>query len=184
MGKIVSPPPVKLVCGLIYSPQGMEEQAKSLLLDAYGPVDLRSDPVAFSYSDYYEGEMGPALERCFFSFLELIDPGRLASIKVATNHMEAQLEVGGGRTVNIDPGYVARDHLVLATTKAAAHRPYLGKGIYAELTYRWRRGGFAPLEWTYPDYQEPAHQAFFEAVRTRYLEQLADRAAETARKEG
>jgi hypothetical protein len=183
VGKITNPIPVKLICGLIFSPQGMEEEAKALLLDAYGPVDMRSDPVSFSHTDYYDEEMGPDLERCFLSFLELIDPAKLPAIKVAANQVESQLSVGESRTVNIDPGYVASDHLVLATTKAAAHRPYLDRGIYAELTYRWSRGGFEPLEWTYPDYRKPAHRAFFEAVRSRYLEQLADRAAEAARRE-
>lgn len=177
------PPPVKLICGLIFSPQGLEEEARALLLDAYGPVEMRSDPVPFDYTDFYGKEMGEDLQRCFLSFLELIDPAKLAAVKVATNQMEAQLSVGTSRTVNIDPGYVGRDHLVLATTKAAAHRPYLGRGIYAELTYRWRRGGLEALEWTYPDYREPDHRAFFEAVRSRYLEQLADRAAESTRKE-
>ena len=183
MGKITLPPPVKLICGLIFSPQGLAEEARALMLEAYGPVDMRSDPVPFSYTDYYAREMGPDLERCFMSFLELIDPARLPAIKAATNQMESQLAVGGRRTVNFDPGYVARDQMVLATTKAAAHRPYLGRGIYAEVTYRWRRGGFEPLEWTYPDYREPGHLAFFNAVRGRYLEQLADRSAETARRD-
>lgn len=183
MGKIIAPQPVKLICGLIFSPQGMEEEAKALLLEAYGPVDMRSDPVPFTYTDYYTEEMGPGLERCFLSFLELLDPAKLPAVKVATNQMEGQLSVGESRTVNIDPGYVARDHLVLATTKEAAHRPYLGRGIYAELTYRWRRGGYETLEWTYPDYREPEHRAFFEAVRGRYLEQMADRSAEAARRE-
>jgi hypothetical protein len=177
------PPPVKLICGLIFSPQGLEEQARALLLESYGPVEMRSEPAPFQCSDYYGKEMGEDLQRCFLSFLELIDPAKLAAIKVATNQMEVQLSVGPGRTVNIDPGYVARDHLVLASTKAAAHRPYLGRGIYVELTYRWRQGGFEPLEWTYPDYRESEHRAFFKAVRSRYLEQLADRAAETTRKE-
>jgi hypothetical protein len=175
LGAVSQPPPVKLICGLIFSPQALLEEAKALLLEAYGPVDMRTEPVDFTYTDYYEAEMGSGLKRCFLSFLELVDPAELAPIKLATNQMESRLAVGGQRTVNIDPGYVARDNLILATTKPAAHRPYLGRGIYAELTYRWRRGGFEPLEWTYPDYREPVHRAFFNTVRKRYLEQLAAR---------
>lgn len=183
MRKITRPPPVKLVCGLLYASDTLMEEARSLLLEAHGPVDMRSEPAPFTYSDYYAEEMGRELERCFISFLELIEPVKLPAVKLTTNQMEGQLSVGGSRTVNIDPGYVALDQLVLATTKAAAHRPYLGRGIYAELTYRWRKGHFEPLEWTYPDYREPHHRDFFEAVRRRYLEQLADLTAETARRE-
>ena len=173
MVTITQTPPVKLICGLIYPPQGLVEEAKRLLLDAYGPVDMKSEPAPVKRADRYAEEMGSALERRFISFLDLIDPAELPAKKVATNQIEAQLAVGGGRTVNVDPGYVTRDHLLLATTRPAAHRPYLGRGVYAEMTYLWRRGGFEPLEWTYPEYREPDHRAFFDAVRNRYLEQVS-----------
>ena len=51
------------------------------------------------------------------------------------------------RKINIDPGYISLGNLVLATGKPFAHRPYLGSGIYADLTLVYQRGGFHPLEW-------------------------------------
>ena len=76
------------------------------------------------------------------------------------------------RPVNLDPGYVSSGKLVLATTKDQPHRVYLGRGIYAECTLRWRRGGFEPWEWTYPDYASEGHREFFGRVRTAYRRKL------------
>ena len=69
------------------------------------------------------------------------------------------------------------DQLMVAVAKEAAHRTYLGRGVHAELTYRWQGGGFEPLEWAQADYREPDQRDFFSALRSRYLEQLADRPA-------
>jgi hypothetical protein len=63
---------------------------------------------------------------------------------------------------------------VLATGKNYIHRIYLRKGIYADLTLVFKRGGFVPLEWTYPDYADPEMIESFNAVRSRYLEQLRE----------
>lgn len=74
--------------------------------------------------------------------------------------------------VNIDPGYVTKAKLVLATTKDYAHRIYLAQGIYAEVTLSYSRGEFQPLPWTYPDYQTKAYRDFFRRVRDVYREQV------------
>ena len=61
----------------------------------------------------------------------------------------------GGRRVNIDPGFLLPERLMLATTKPFSHRPYLGRGIYADVTLIYRDKSYRPLEWTYPDYGAP-----------------------------
>lgn len=82
------------------------------------------------------------------------------------------------RRVNIDPGYVDVDKLVLASTKAAAHRVHLGRGIHAECALRFEDGHFQPWSYTYPDYCTPAALAFFTRVRRRLKQQR--RAAQVA----
>jgi hypothetical protein len=62
--------------------------------------------------------------------------------------------------------------MVLATGKNYSHRIYLSKGIYADLTLIFHRGGFGPLQWTYKDYASPAIIPFFNDVRERYKRQL------------
>jgi hypothetical protein len=73
------------------------------------------------------------------------------------------------RSVNIDPGYLDRTKLVLATTKDSSHRIYLGQGIYGDIELMYRSGSFVSLEWTYPDYREAFAIEFFNKVRNAYL---------------
>ena len=74
--------------------------------------------------------------------------------------------------MNLDPGYVARERLVLATGKNYAHRVYLSQGIYGDLTLLADRSGFQALSWTYPDYAEGPLPEFLALVRRKYLWQL------------
>ena len=80
----------------------------------------------------------------------------------------------GSRTINIDPGYVAQEHVILATGKGFAHRPYLGDGVYADLTLIYRGDKYRRLEWTYPDYGTPEMIAMFHDLRKRYEDKLAE----------
>ncbi|NCQ30012.1 MAG: DUF4416 family protein [Armatimonadetes bacterium] len=181
MGTPQSPPLVKLIVGMLSARPEVFDAAERLLVDTYGPVDLRSDEFAFDFTDYYEGEMGVNLRRRFVSHEHLIDPGHLPSIKQHANALEAEFGHGTGdaltRAINLDPGYVDQAKLVLATTKDFAHRLYLSQGIYAEVTLRFRNGQFEPWEWTYPDYRTEGCRVFFGKVRRRYREQLRVTAA-------
>jgi hypothetical protein len=109
----------------------------------------------FDYSDYYAREMGAALRKKYLVFAPLMDRERLPEIKTSTNGWEREYAREGKRTVNLDPGYLAHDKLVLATTKDFFHRLYLREGIYAEVTLSYRQGRFRFFSWTYADYQDP-----------------------------
>jgi hypothetical protein len=76
------------------------------------------------------------------------------------------------RPINIDPGYVHRYKIILATTKDHSHRVYMREGIYAEVTLHWHQNTWTPWPWTYADYQSKEAAAFFLRARTAYLEQL------------
>ncbi len=159
-----------------------------MLTKSYGPVDAVSETWSFDFTDYYESEMGTGLLRQFVSFAELIDPGRLASIKVDTNALEERIcyECGlppGQRPVNLDPGYIELSKLVLATTKNGSHRVYLRDGIYAESTLHYRTGKWAAWPHTYADYASDRYHAFFEQVRGLYRGKL-DALGQTKRPEG
>jgi hypothetical protein len=102
----------------------------------------------------------------------LIRQEDLASIKVQTNMLEDGQAEKGNRLVNIDPGYLVAERLVLASGKNYTHRIYLRKGIYADLTLIYRDKDYQPLAWTYPDYGEPEVRRWLRALREMYLLQL------------
>ena len=73
------------------------------------------------------------------------------------------------RPINLDVGYVAPAKLVLASMKDFAHRIYLGRGVYAEITLQYRKGRWESLHWTFPDYASRAYDAFLTEVRHRLV---------------
>jgi hypothetical protein len=170
------PQPVKLIAGLLAASEELLGNAHTALAQAHGTIDDTSAPALWKVSRYYDDEIGTEIWRQFLSFTALIDPGAIAAIKSGTNKLEGNWRKDGKRKVNIDPGYVGMTKLVLATTKDAAHRIYLGDGIFAEPTLRYENGGFQPYTHTYPDYADEVGLEFFSGVRARYVEQLRESA--------
>jgi hypothetical protein len=141
--------------------------------EIFGEMDCISDVLPFNFTDYYAQEMGSDLFRRFIAFASLIPRSRLPEIKQRTNHLEEKYSTPvGHRKINIDPGYLCLEHVILATTKSYAHRPYLKDGIYADLTLVYRNKSYQPLEWTYPDYRQPEVIKLFNQFRMKYLEDL------------
>ena len=166
--------PVKLICGIIASRDEIFERAEEKLKSFYGPIDMSSTLIPFSFTDYYEREMGKNLKRKFLSFANLISPERLSEIKIHTNQMEKELKDerhAGKRIVNLDPGYLTASALFMATAKDFAHRVPLQEGIYAHLELLFGKKDVRTLDWTYPDYKTGEYQKFFIAVREKYLAQ-------------
>ena len=162
----------KLLVGALAGTVEALREAGRRLAETGGPVDFASDTLPFTFTRYYEPEMGPGLLRQFFSFRDLVDPQSLAAVKLATNAIELRLAIGGRRTVNLDPGFLSLSRLVLATTKDGAHRVPLRDGIYGEVTLVFEHGHFRPLEWTYPDYRSEGYLAVLECVRAIYRQQI------------
>lgn len=172
MGSAGSPEPSKLFVAVLYKDGGDGVSVVKALERKYGPIDFRYGPVPFTHSAYYRKEMGPGLQKLYLTFAEHRSPADCADIKVAANALEGKYVSGGKRRVNIDPGYLTRDKLVLASTKNFFHRIYLSKGIYAEVTLHFRGGRFRYFSWTYPDYREPQFDAFLRKPRARLVKEL------------
>jgi len=168
-----SPQPVKLVASILTGEQELVKQVCTRLVEQYGPIDYTSAVLPFTFTDYYRQELGEKLFRHIISFGELVLPDILASVKLFTNELENQfLRNDGSRRINVDPGYIALCHLILATCKPFAHRPYLRDGVYADMTLLYRRKSFRPLEWTFPDYGSEALIAVLNTIRETYYTQL------------
>jgi hypothetical protein len=114
--------------------------------------------------------MGTDLLRSYWVFMERIFRGSLVEAKLATNRIERKMRIGNRRIVNLDPGLLSPESLVMATTKPYSHRVYLSKGIYGELAYMFRKdGGIDLMPWTYPDYRKSVAMDFFSTIRKEVL---------------
>jgi len=172
MGRAAAFTAEKLVIGVLTSrPERKAEIADALAL-RWGPADYSGEPFPFTFTSYYDEEMGVPISRFFLSFERLIDPSRLAAIKKETNALEEHWREKGARMVNLDPGFLALSRFTLATTKESAHRIPLADGIFAEITLLWHKGSFQPLPWTYPDFRSERYQSILNAIRARYKTQL------------
>lgn len=175
MGVIRIHRPVKLFVSLITSRQGLSEEVEKRLINLFGPTDLRSGAFPFDSTHYYDEEMGVPLQRCFFSFADLIDPLQIPGAKTATNEIEIQFakeHAAVSRPVNLDPGYMEESKIVLASTKNFYHRILVSRGIYAEVTMHFEGGDWRYLPWTFPDFRTGRYHLFFKGMRQIYRRQL------------
>jgi len=170
MGKIKPPEPALLFIATLYSDPEVFHLSRDILAEHYGELLLTSDPIPWGHSPYYQDELGLPVLRQFMFFKRLIDPGTLADIKLKANGIEDSLSAQGKRRINLDPGYLTLSRVILASTKNYAHRVYLGKGIYAEVTLIFKNNTFAPHLFTYRDYQEKAYIDLFLTAREKLKE--------------
>jgi hypothetical protein len=172
------PEPVKLVVNFFFGDEALLNRAISELALFYGPPESRMDPVDFDHADYYSEEMEGDLKKTLVSFAALVPRDGLVEAKRRTMLIEQKLATRYGdgvhRPVNIDPGFLMPEKFVLATGRNVAHRIYLGRGVYADLTLLFKHGRFELLPWTYTDYLEHPVLDFLFAARERLLIQLKE----------
>jgi hypothetical protein len=171
MGKIRTPEPGMVVVGVLQSPRDpVLALALPRLIRLLGEVKKEPLEFSFDWTDYYAREMGDPLTRSFVYGTRLASRDALVRIKLATNEIEDALaRADGTRRINLDPGIMSPENFVLATTKNHAHRIYLGEGIFAEVTLRYRKNGFEPLDWTYPDYRSEQIREALNRLRAEYM---------------
>ena len=172
MSTPTEPDDVKLIASLFSADKQFINVVSEKMEDLLGPIDWQSPWLLFDRTRYYEKEMGWPLHRRFISFKNLIRPEKIADIKVHTNTLESSFSKDENRKINIDPGYISLERLVLATGKNYTHRIYLSKGIYADLTLIFHKGSFRPLEWTYRDYSDIQTIEMLNNARERYKLQI------------
>lgn len=164
-----SPKPAKLVISLFLREKHLIVPVARDLAGTFGTMDMISPWLEFDFTTYYETEMGKPLFRRVLTLQTLIEQEGLADIKLATNDIERKYSEKGKRRVNIDPGYMVPARFVLATGKDFAHRVYIGKRIYADLTLIYQQGQFQILPWTYPDYAADEMRDYLGRVRNQYM---------------
>jgi hypothetical protein len=162
-----------LVASVLGRTLALVDQAVARLSTELGELAYVSEPLGFSWTPYYEAELGDHPARRVIALERLADASQLVEIKKTSNRIEVALSRrGGGREVNIDPGVLGPGQLVLASTKGRGHRIHLGRGIFVELTLLHGPDGFAALPWTYPDYASAELRDIFDRLRALLLESV------------
>jgi hypothetical protein len=173
MGAPQEPGPVQLVMGIIYGREEFLGEAQSRLAGEFGPIEITSPRFDFDVTDYYAPEMGPGLKRVFAGFKNLIDPGDIVDIKHAAIRIEEDMSREGKRKVNLDPGYMDFNKLILVSVKFLAQKIYLGKGVYADPTMYYDKG-WEVYDWAFPDFKSGRYNEFLSRVRRSYKAKMRD----------
>jgi len=158
--------------------------AREKVTDAWGAIALESEVFQFDRTDYYESTMGVGLKKVFWAFETLFDPGKLVEVKYQSDAWEKEYAAASDhpeeRPLNLDPGYLTLSKLVLASTKDYAHRIYLDRGMYAEITLYFQGHAWHDHRYTFPDYRREDYQAFFTRCRDYLHQRLRDARGEHA----
>jgi hypothetical protein len=174
MGQPTPHSPVLLLLAAFSRDEAALDWAREKASGAWGPISLESPRFEFAETNYYDRTMGSGLKKVFFAFQPPWDPEGLVEIKLETNRWEEEYAAASinrtgatevERPLNLDPGYLTLGKLVLASTKDFAHRIYLFRGIYAEVTLQFKHGRWQHHEYTFPDYRRADYQAFFTECR-------------------
>ena len=187
MTQLLHPPKqVKLIVAMLSGDPILFDHAEHLMKNHWGPVDVQSNVMEFTFTDYYNKQMGSTLFRKLIAFAHLIDPGALAATKHITNTLEhactdtlAARTLKVERPINLDSGYITQSKLILATTKDYSHRIYIGKSMYAEATLHYHQGRWQHWPYTYPDFASGDYDDFLSKTRNRLMEQLSSQKQDT-----
>ena len=173
MSQLFLPPPGQLFASLLFNTKYIQrDQAILLWTEKWGTGESFS-PEFNPMKDYYSTEMGPStdLERVIIVSDKLYEREELLKAKL-WSVKEENLRGNTGRHINIDPGLMTLENIILGTGKIYGHRPYLGHGVYADLNLLYVSGSYTPLDWTYPDYKEKEVISFFNHRRIKLHESL------------
>lgn len=173
MSVLKDPQLVKLFFSIFSNDVELIEDNIKKLENLYGLIDMSTGYIPFDKTDYYEKEFGKDLVRKIVFFETLISPEEIVEVKLKAISLEEKYTIDGKRRINIDPGYLALSRVILTTGKDYTHRIYLNKGVYADLTYIYKKGeGYISLPWTYPDYSTKEFKNIFIKAREILRSQL------------
>ena len=176
MADVSEPPKVMIILAAFSRHDSALDWAREWGIKRFGELVAESPRFPHNETNYYEDEMGSDLRKTFLGFRGLVHPDDIVQAKIDSNAAEldfaAQGKLPESRPLNLDPGYLSESKFVLATTKDHAHRIYLQRGIFAEITLRYQKGHWQPWEWTYPDYCREDYRQWFQECRAIFREML------------
>jgi len=172
MARVQKPPDGRLIVSIIYSSMDGLADGLRALERRFGRVQYETLEIPCAEAEVYREEMGDSLSRRFYSFEKTVSRGTLVDIKKACHKIEPQFADQVGeylfRTVNLDPGILSPESLIMTSHREYNHRIYVDDGVYSELALVYSRGQFVRLPWTCPDYYHDEAIEFFTRVRDSF----------------
>lgn len=156
-------PKARLVMALMYPIDYPVKKAKEALIKKFGEIESESEEFDFNFTAYYEKEFGKSLKKLFIAFKKPIERENLVGIRIYTQELEDKLKDGDKRKINIDPGYMTKENLVVASLKEQPYKIYLGKGVFGHMIFMFKKDDVISFRHTFPDYL--AQKGFFIKVR-------------------
>lgn len=162
----------KLIVGALYSDPQWLEQAKVQMRELEWNIQHQSLEFPFDQTDYYAIEMGNSLKRCFLSMEGVKASEFSADWKLRTLAIENRLSRAGKRRINLDPGYLDLQRVVLLSGKEGPQKIYLRNGVWADLVLLKDKGGYRDLPWTFPDLRDGRYNDFLLQVRAEFKAEI------------
>lgn len=164
---------IKPIAGILTSRADLMEGIISNLAKHFGPADIIGDWHKFDHTRYYEKEMGTDLLRCFVSFSRLVPAGETTDFKRLAMEIETLFCKDNSRLVNIDPGYIDANKLVLVSGKHGGHKIAIAGSAFVDLLL-WYDKGWKPMPWAFPDFRGGEYFQLFTKMRTKYKKQMRE----------
>ncbi len=172
MGDYRPPARAKLIIGFLSGLTELVGQVRKELKNKFGPEEEVLESIPFTWTNFYEKEIGTNPVRTFVSYENTFPREEIVEIKRYTNELELTISNNGLRPVNIDPGYMTLGQFFLATTKDQRQRVYMGNGIFVEPSLYFKDGEFHTFDWTYRDYCSRQYLDYFLRARSKLAYQL------------
>jgi len=152
----------KLIIALMYSDKEIFNKTISDLKNRFGEIEKESESYDFNFTKYYEKEMGAELIKKFIVFKKPIGTEELADIKLFTTEIEKKYSIEGKRKINLDPGYLTKTELVLASFKKGTnYKQQISDKVWAHKVLEFD-GNIVKEFWhTFPDYKSEMVKGFF-----------------------
>ena len=151
----------KLFFALMYADKNIYKRIKQILINKFGHIKQESFEYRFGFTNYYEKEFGKNLLKRFIVFNKSISNNELPNIKLQSAEIEKQFTINNLRTINIDPGYITTESLVLASFKNSPYKEPIGNNVYSHLTLKFEGNKAIETERTFPDYKKEEVKEFF-----------------------
>jgi hypothetical protein len=130
------------------------------LIQTFGQIKTKSHIYNFTFSNYYEKEMGKNLKKQILIFKKQINKLDLIKIKQQTTEIEKQLATNNNRNVNLDPGYLSEKEFVLASNKPKSWKQKLDETTHAHTILTFNNNQIKQFHHTFPEFKDKEIRAF------------------------